>query len=69
MLSVPRCLLVEVGYDAGKQVKGRQRHLLVDTLGLLIVVVVTAFMASGFRDFAGTLFSVNSRKTRRSKSL
>jgi putative transposase len=30
------------GYDAGKQVKGRKRHLLVDTLGLLLVVVVTA---------------------------
>lgn len=29
------------GYDAGKQVKGRKRHLLVDTLGLLLVVVVT----------------------------
>lgn len=33
---------LDVGYDAGKQVKGRKRHLLVDTLGLLIVVVVTA---------------------------
>jgi putative transposase len=29
----------EVGYDAGKQVKGRKRHLLVDTLGLLIIMV------------------------------
>ena len=32
----------EVGFDGGKQVKGRKRHLLVDTLGLLIAVVVTA---------------------------
>ena len=32
----------EVGYDAAKQIKGRKRHVLVDTLGLLIVVVVTA---------------------------
>ena len=32
----------EVGYDSGKQIKGRKRHVLVDTLGLLIVVVVTA---------------------------
>jgi putative transposase len=31
----------ERGYDAGKQVTGRKRHLLVDTLGLLLVVVVT----------------------------
>jgi putative transposase len=32
----------EVGYDAGKKTKGRKRHLLVDTLGLMMVVVVTA---------------------------
>lgn len=32
----------ESGYDAGKKVKGRKRHLLVDTLGLLLGVVVTA---------------------------
>ncbi|MBO0793775.1 MAG: transposase, partial [Ktedonobacteraceae bacterium] len=30
------------GDDAGKRVKGRKRHLLVDTLGLLLVVVVHA---------------------------
>ena len=29
------------GYDGGKKLKGRKRHLLVDTLGLLIAVVVT----------------------------
>ena len=28
------------GYDAGKQLKGRQRHLAVDTLGLLLAAVV-----------------------------
>ncbi len=28
------------GYDAGKKVKGRKRHLAVDTLGLLLAVVV-----------------------------
>jgi transposase len=28
------------GYDAGKGVNGRKRHLLVDTLGLLLVLVV-----------------------------
>jgi putative transposase len=32
----------EVGFDGGKKVKGRKRHLLVDTLGLIIAVVVTA---------------------------
>ena len=30
------------GSDGGKKIKGRKRQLLVDTLGLLIVVVVTA---------------------------
>jgi putative transposase len=30
------------GYDAGKKVKGRKRHLLVDTLGLLLGVHVTS---------------------------
>lgn len=29
------------GYDAGKKIQGRKRHILVDTLGLLMVVVVT----------------------------
>jgi len=29
------------GYDGGKKIKGRKRHLLVDTLGLLVAVVVT----------------------------
>ena len=28
------------GYDAGKKIKGRKRHFLVDTLGLLLAVVV-----------------------------
>ena len=28
------------GYDAGKKVKGRKRHILVDTIGLLLIVVV-----------------------------
>jgi putative transposase len=30
------------GYDAGKKVSGRKRHLLVDTVGLLLLVVVHA---------------------------
>jgi transposase len=36
----------EVGYDSGKKTKGRKRHILVDTLGLLIVVVITAASVS-----------------------
>ena len=31
-----------VGYDAGKQIKGRKRLIAVDTLGVLLGVVVTA---------------------------
>jgi len=30
------------GYDGGKKVQGRKRHIVVDSLGLLLVVVVTA---------------------------
>ena len=30
------------GYDAGKKVKGRKRHILVDTMGLLLIVIVHA---------------------------
>lgn|SRR5690625_715190 len=30
------------GYDAGKKVNGRKRHIVTDTLGLLVVVLVTS---------------------------
>jgi putative transposase len=32
----------ERGYDGGKKIKGRKRHIAVDTLGLLLAVVVTS---------------------------
>jgi putative transposase len=32
----------DVGFDGHKKVKGRKRHILVDTLGLIVAVVVTA---------------------------
>ena len=32
----------ETGYDAGKKIQGRKRHVLVDSLGLLLAVWVTA---------------------------
>lgn len=32
----------QTGFDAGKKVKGRKRHLVVDTVGLLLAVTVTA---------------------------
>jgi putative transposase len=30
------------GYDGGKKINGRKRHIIVDTLGLLLVVLVTS---------------------------
>jgi putative transposase len=32
----------EIGFDGHKKVKGRKRHILVDTLGLIMAVVVTS---------------------------
>jgi|TARA_B100001971_G_C18207240_1_gene548407 putative transposase len=46
----------ERGYDAGKKVKGRKRHLLVDTLGLIILVVITAASVQD-RDGAKLVFA------------
>lgn len=45
----------ERGFDAGKQVKGRKRHVLVDTLGLLIMVLVTTAGLAD-RDGASQMF-------------
>lgn len=35
----------ERGYDGGKKVNGRKRHMLCDTMGLLLVVIVTSARA------------------------
>jgi putative transposase len=35
-----------VGFDAGKLVKGRKRHVIVDTLGLILAIVVTGAQIS-----------------------
>src|SRR3954467_3475497 len=35
----------ERGYDGGKKLKGRRRHVVVDSLGLLLVVLVTGASA------------------------
>jgi putative transposase len=46
------------GFDSGKRVKGRKRHILVDTLGLLLAVVVTSAAISdpaGARLLLGSL--------------
>ena len=43
------------GYDAGKKVKGRKRHILVDTMGLLLIALVHAANIQD-RDGAKLLF-------------
>jgi len=41
---------LEVGYDGGKKIKGRKRHIVVDVLGLLLTVLVHS---AGIQDRAG----------------
>lgn len=43
----------ERGYDAGKKVTGRKRHIAVDSLGLLLMVVVHA---ANLQDYDGAAF-------------
>jgi putative transposase len=45
----------ESGYDAGKKVSGRKRHLLVDSLGLVLAVLVTAASVTDARAAADLL--------------
>jgi len=45
-----------IGYDAGKRIGGRKRHILVDTLGMLLGVCVTSAAVQD-RDRAVTLLS------------
>jgi putative transposase len=52
------------GYDGAKKLCGRKRHLLVDTLGLVLLVMVTAANVQD-RDGARTLLSVLSTQFRR----
>ena len=51
------------GYDGGKKVKGRKRHIAVDTMGLLVAVVVTAANVSDGRG-ACQLYFTRPRLTR-----
>ncbi|MCG7203665.1 IS5 family transposase [Streptomyces arenae] len=44
------------GFDGGKKVNGRKRHIVVDTLGLLLTVMVTAASVTD-RDAARTLLA------------
>ncbi|WNO76818.1 transposase [Streptomyces sp. AM8-1-1] len=44
------------GFDGGKKVNGRKRHIAVDTLGLLLAVMVTAASVTD-RDAGQTLLA------------
>src|SRR3954451_18280438 len=49
------------GFDAGKKVKGRKRHIVVDTLGLLIAVVVTGANVQDYHGAKPTLTRAKER--------
>jgi transposase len=51
----------EAGFDGGKKVKGRKRHVVVDTLGLLLAVTVTAASVQD-RDAAADVVAQACRK-------
>jgi len=57
------------GYDGGKKVNGRKRHLLVDTLGLIIGVLVTAADAGDREGLMGLLKAYFSTGVQRLKKL
>src|SRR6478735_7234082 len=44
------------GFDAGKKVNGRKRHIVVDTMGLLLAVIITTASATD-RDAGQTLLA------------
>jgi putative transposase len=52
------------GYDGGKKVTGRKRHLLVDTLGLVLAVVITSASVQDY-DGARLVFNKIGYKFRR----
>jgi transposase len=52
----------ERGYDGGKKLTGRKRHIIVDTLGLLLVVMVTSATADDGTAAPGVLGRLD-RKT------
>ena len=55
-----------IGYDGGKKVKGRKRHILVDTLGLLIGLVITSANTS---DQAGAFELAHAAKAEKTLQL
>lgn len=45
----------ERGYDAGKKINGRKRHIVVDTMGLILAVVVHA---ANIQDYDGAVLAI-----------
>ena len=54
------------GYDAGKKIKGRKRHILVDTLGLIISVIVHS---AGIQDRDGGRYVLGKANTKHHNKL
>ena len=52
----------DAGFDGGKKVKGRKRHVLVDTLGLVFAVAVTSAGVSDAEGAEGVLRAVEGNR-------
>ena len=59
----------DVGFDGNKKIKGRKRHTLVDTLGLLLAVVVTAANVDDRQGFMTLLETSLARGGRRLRKI
>lgn len=58
-----------IGFDGGKKVDGRKRHILVDTLGLILAVFVTAANFSERRGLQELLLDYFSQSVRRLRKI
>ncbi len=56
------------GYDGGKRVKGRKRHVLVDAMGLLLAVCVHAADVQGSPSATGRARGCSPTRSRRTRS-
>jgi putative transposase len=52
----------ERGYDGGKKIKGRKRHIAVDTLGMLLAVVVTGAAVDDARAAPAVMAQLHARE-------
>jgi putative transposase len=59
----------EHGYDGGKKINGRKRHILVDTLGLLLAVVVTTAALDDGAAAATVVGKLDNKKFHRLKKI